>query len=422
MFEEDVSQFIASLLEHNERICYDYHSAGISSSYMNLVSLFLPNGCRRLSYPEMTAIEIQTRITSGTVEMAIQEATNLQKEGINKYILISQNIPFGLALKDRITIDISFSIVDFLSLRSNIIRNKRVLFGTDDNLETRRDHLLQKAFTQFSKGPNTFILGAGVSQDAGVPGWEELLEIMRKDLLLNKDISVNESNAILQDASPSALVIARYLKYYSSGDNQKLVDSIHKAIYSCQLKSSQELEAIGDAIETGKITEAITYNYDDLLERVLQSKGISTCSIDRSNRPYPGCFPILHVHGFIPETRINSLYDSNVVLSEDDYHTLYRDAFHWANIEQMHALMQTTCFFIGLSLKDPSVRRLLDISFSHGSGDPVHFAFLNRNEYEEHRQAEYIFHSMGINIIWFTSFDELPLLIRNIAGLVGSPQ
>ena len=125
--------------------------------------------------------------------------------------------------------------------------------------------------------------------------------------------------------------------------------------------------------------------------------------------------PILHTHGFIPR-EVDSDYERNVVLSEEDYHGLYRDAFHWANVEQLHSLTQTTCYFIGLSLRDPNLRRLLDISFERGFGNAVHYAFLPRNEYKQPAKAETMFYKMGINIIWFENKDELPSIIDSLVN------
>lgn len=119
------------------------------------------------------------------------------------------------------------------------------------------------------------------------------------------------------------------------------------------------------------------------------------------------------MHGFIPSDQDKS-YDKNVVLSEDEYHSLYNNAFHWANIEQVHALVQTACFFIGLSMKDPNLRRLLDIAQQRGSRDPVHYAFLRREDYNQPLKAERVFYEMGVNVLWYENYHDLPEMISSL--------
>lgn len=191
------------------------------------------------------------------------------------------------------------------------------------------------------------------------------------------------------------------------------VDLIRKALYGVEIRESKLVNAIVDCVDSKKLRSIITYNYDDILERELIKRKVSFFSVDGRNRPTAYQFPVFHVHGFIPSEEDKS-YDMNVVLSEDEYHALYNNAFHWSNIEQVHAMVQTTCFFIGLSMKDPNLRRLLDIAQQRGSGNPSHYAFLRRGEYKQPQKAERIFYEMGVNVIWYERHNQLPKLIRAI--------
>lgn len=194
---------------------------------------------------------------------------------------------------------------------------------------------------------------------------------------------------------------------------------MRKVLYHRKKGNQALLNSVVSLIKTRRVDSVITYNYDDLLEEALHTKGVPYTPVDRSNRPQPGTLPIHHIHGMITHDNEND-YDSNVVLSEDDYHGLYNDSFHWANVEQLHALSQTTCFFIGLSLTDPSLRRLLDISFRRGTGDAVHYAFLPRNEYKEPTKAENLFYNMGANVIWYEDYKDLPGMIRMLTASAAS--
>ena len=188
---------------------------------------------------------------------------------------------------------------------------------------------------------------------------------------------------------------------------------IRESLYINGIHESELVNTIVNCIKAGKVTNVITYNYDDILERKLEKDGVQYFSVDGQNRADSYQFPIFHVHGFIPQEE-DSSYDRNVVLSEDEYHALYNNAFHWSNIEQLHALVQTSCFFIGLSMKDPNLRRLLDIAQQRGTGVPTHYAFLIRKEYDQPRKAERIFNEMGVNVIWLEEYRELPGLIEKI--------
>ena len=112
-----------------------------------------------------------------------------------------------------------------------------------------------------------------------------------------------------------------------------------------------------------------------------------------------------------------------VVLTEDDYHQVYSEVFDWSNVEQLHALTRCTCFFIGLSLNDPNLRRLLEIAQRGSSKSVRHYVFLERkSEYEIIEKAEKDFQirenmlaDLGLNVIWYKGNDEhkeLPELLK----------
>lgn len=275
---------------------------------------------------------------------------------------------------------------------------------------------MNKARHIFSFGRTSLFLGAGVSQDAGLSGWDTLLNDMVDQLHSLKEISHNEVTAIMHDTGNSLLLKARYLKHLCNERDISLVDLLRNALYRREVKESQLVNALVKSIETGNVSEVITYNYDDLLERALDKGDFSYSTLDMQSRPNPGYMPIFHVHGFISREKDNS-FDKNVVLAEDEYHSLYNDVFHWANLEQLHALAQTTCFFIGLSMMDPNLRRLMDVANERGSKTPEHFAFLHRNEYHEPLKAEEIFYKMGVSVIWYENFRDLPLLINELVNL-----
>ena len=368
-----------------------------------------------MNYPERTVIEVKERITSGTTRYAQAIAQELQRDsGINGYILISHDIPYdAIPLKSSKDKNDIFKVVDFEGLKASIDKYGTIPFESDNQWIQRRDELISRAAFEYKFGRNTFFLGAGVSRDAGLPSWGKLMDLMVAALREMKSVSLNDLDALKKDCGKDYLVKARYLKRLCEERDVSFVDLIRKTLYSTEPGDSKLIKIIAECIEREKLNSVITYNYDDILERKLAESDVPFFSIDGQNRPAANQFPIFHVHGFIPSDQDPS-YDKNVVLSENEYHYLYNNAFHWSNIEQVHALVQNTCFFIGLSMKDPNLRRLLDIAQQRGTGEPVHYAFLRRGEYKQPRKAERIFYEMGVNVIWYERHNQLPKLIRSI--------
>lgn len=304
------------------------------------VDFYLPKGSRRLDYPEKTVIEIKERITSGTTHSAQAMAFRLERDyGINRFVLMSHDVPND-AIPQRSSHERNnlFVLVDFDKLRSSIERYGTTLFENDNQWRNNRKERLSRAAYEYMHGRNTFFLGAGVSSDAGLIGWEDLLDAMVTELRNMKEISLNELDALKRDYKKNPLIKARYLRRLCNEREVSFVGLVRKALYSVDPRESQLINSIADCVAGGRLESVITYNYDDLVERALVQRGISYASVDERNRPASNQFPVLHVHGFIPSERDES-YEKNVVLSEDEYHNLYNNAFHWSNIEQVHALV-----------------------------------------------------------------------------------
>lgn len=379
------------------------------------IDFFLPKGCVKWNYPPNTAIEVVNSLKAGKIYQVNRyiEAIRQENYDIKAYYIFCKDIPESehLPLRSPKSSNNIIDVVDFNTLRVQ----KKPLFQEDDYWQDRQIQIRSKAKSDFAIGKNTLFLGAGLSMSCGLPCWDELLELLLVSLRKEKALSVNDIEACRNDSQKDLLVKARYIKQFYAETKNSLASAIREALYKHVDDTGQLLKSVANLIKAGNIEAVISYNYDDLLEEVLKQNKIPFSPIDRSNRPELGTLPILHTHGFIPREE-DSDYERNVVLSEEDYHSLYRNAFHWANVEQLHALTQTTCYFIGLSLKDPSLRRLLDISFERGSGNAVHYAFLPRNDYKQPAKAETMFYNMGVNIIWYKNVDELPSIVDSLAN------
>lgn len=77
-------------------------------------------------------------------------------------------------------------------------------------------------------------------------------------------------------------------------------------------------------------------------------------------------------------------------------------------------------------MTDPNLRRLLDIAIQDSENDPRHFVFLPRiSEFGTDKNAEaknneamkiqkQIFMELGLRVIWYRDYNELPKLLKEI--------
>jgi hypothetical protein len=70
-----------------------------------------------------------------------------------------------------------------------------------------------------------------------------------------------------------------------------------------------------------------------------------------------------------------------VIFTERNYHELTETVFHWALTEIVTHLRHHTVLFIGLSMSDPNVRRLLDAC--RNSDIPPHWQLQRRHAIQD---------------------------------------
>ncbi|MBY0038678.1 SIR2 family protein [Bacillus cereus] len=264
----------------------------------------------------------------------------------------------------------------------------------NDSRETQISNL-NKAFKNEEL---VLVLGAGVSVPYNLPSWDNLLQKLLFETF--NDFNDNEdASSVLSKLFPklfpnSPLISARFLEeYFKKHENDRTFEGMIKdALYervNREAASPTLKEILQYCIAPGKspnLDSIITYNYDDVLERVLLNsnveipfKSIYTLGMNPSN----GELPIYHVHGFLPENQVlDEAY--SITLSENLYHKQYNDIYSWNNMVQINKFREKVCIFIGTSLTDPNIRRLLDIAMlQRGDNQKHHYLFKKRNNHKD---------------------------------------
>ena len=450
LLEIDVTDRISYCLTEHEGISFGSHTFSREGDIV--IDMLLFEGCSLLGWPKRTAIELKPRLMPDTIyqcEETIKRWEKARHKERLTYVIIGYGTMKGRKQKDGgIKVKpniIYYNASDFFAFADGVIENhekiltereKRKIKRTRreylNQLHDTREYLLKKAKSAFARGRVSLFLGAGVSIDAGLPKWQDLLKGVFENQNDKPYAYVSDANieAILEACDNSNIVAGRYA-FNGFDDGDKFKGRIKDVLYQEKKPSSGLVDAICDAIvdDAGeKIGNIVTYNYDDLIETRLDEKGYKEYnSVYGKNRNTSKRLQIYHVHGMIPQ---RGSIDSTPILSEKDYHDLYRNNHNWANVVQLYSMNTMTCFFIGLSLTDPNLRRLLDFSYSDEGPSKAdinmcpHFAFLQRKmlkgdkrvkvNQEHWRVQERMLREFGINVIWYDKHEELPWLIRSI--------
>ncbi len=358
----------------------------------------------------------------------------------------------------------NIKIINDISDNLFSLRIEAAMSEATKDWKEERESIISKIKELYNRGQFSLFLGAGVSSSAGMPDWNTLLNSLFVTYLtkeFNGDVKItdNDIRIIVERLNsinePSALIAARYLrKGLSSVDQESLefIEEITKSLYGLRdTKKSINSELIKSTASmclprrTGaKIKSVITYNFDDLLERQLIINAIQHRCIYTNTESYdPDDLPVYHVHGFLPEKRgeHDGLDKSTLVFSEEGYHQIYSDHYHWSNLVQLNTLRENNCLMIGLSMSDPNLRRLLDIS-SKSIERSKHFAFIkrlsldefcknktaNKNDVEinikaaekflknHHALNEEIMKELGVIVVWYEKYEEIPDIINKISA------
>ena len=85
-------------------------------------------------------------------------------------------------------------------------------------------------------------------------------------------------------------------------------------------------------------------------------------------------FPIYHVHGYIPSpTEIQNIDETSIVLSLDEFYDNVRNVYSWQTDTQMHLLSHYTCVFIGSSISDITIQRMLYYAQHYGNNENIYY-------------------------------------------------
>jgi len=285
--------------------------------------------------------------------------------------------------------------------------------------------------TTLRSGRLTLVCGAGLSVEAGIPVWNDLLlkllEKMMEKLARAHSLDVAKLTAVKfqKYAGTSSLILGKYLKNFLKDD---FPNEVRDVLYQSKPTTCKLIEGVVQLSRPQRdghaLDSIINFNFDCLIEEQLEASGIPAKAIFSESISHgSNTLPVYHVHGFLPRTG-EIPHESALVFAEDAYHTQFLDAFSWSNLIQLNKLTQNVCLFIGVSLNDPNMRRLLDVAWRKNPNKELgHYMIKKRpsgtdevvckiSQVLEEQDAN----TLGLNVIWIDDYEEITEILSDLAS------
>lgn len=224
-------------------------------------------------------------------------------------------------------------------------------------LSPEENQLAADLATEARAGRLVFFIGAGVSHDAGLPNWQDLLTALQGDAVSA------EERATLSTLDPRDH--ATLIELALGGRSRLLAKLAH------EIERYERFGLTHSLLASIGAEQAVTTNYDNLYERACTQPGhaldddLTVLPYGRvaENRPW-----LLKLHGSLDQLGRKD----DIVLTRTDYMSLARQRSALFGIVQ--ALLVTKhLLFVGYSLSDEDFHQLVDeIRTAIGSSDACH--------------------------------------------------
>ncbi|MGH8070841.1 MAG: SIR2 family protein [Candidatus Entotheonellia bacterium] len=191
-----------------------------------------------------------------------------------------------------------------------------------------------------------------------------------------------------------------------------------------------------------RIHAIVNFNIDAVLRAYVHARYTYPLvrTVERpSKSPDPQKISVYYMHGFLRFDRRAGRLDKEaadkLVLSEHEYFDFFNNPTGLFNYAFLYWLREHSCLFIGLSMQDDNVRRLLHYSAKERfqayreEGETRaeaklkacrHFAILKQDDSADINQAiERSLTELGTRVLWVRSHDEIPMRLGQMYSVAG---
>jgi hypothetical protein len=304
-------------------------------------------------------------------------------------------------------------------------------------------------------------LGAGVSTGCSLPSWPELLCRMGEECFGTKGRALVEQliaagttlpaiAGILESKCPSGVAFLDLLskalyrdfpfhELVSNEDQRRrLVKFVQVSNPTMRSVAALCARKISDTefISNEMVRAVVNFNVDSVLRTYVRARYgtyLFRTIESASKLGKIGRIPIYHMHGFLKFYRSNRQDDDEevrCVFTEGQYYDFFNRPNSIFNYTFLYLLREFNCLFLGMSMTDENIRRLLHYSTSEHRQRAMergqrlldrlalrHFAILKRSGTKKIDElTDIALRRLGTRALWITSFEEIPARLAYVCG------
>ena len=307
------------------------------------------------------------------------------------------------------------------------------------------------------------VVGAGLSMASGLPTWIELLQRLAKRCYGPKGRAISRQMqsdgytlpaiaSILESSSPSPEIFTHWLReelyrgfrFYSVGVTEKNRGEFVKEVEKNATLAAVARLCVSRVGRRGRykrnplIHAVVNFNFDAIFREYVGKRyghGILRTIERPSAGAVPGRIPVYYMHGYL-QFDARKFHDLEAeapdvrVFTEQEYFDFFNRPTSIYNYTFLHLLREFRCLFIGLSLKDDNIRRLLHYSKTERLESDIkegrrvkeaeerssrHFMLYPRINDTLDELTEKSMRRLGTRVVWFNNFSEIPDILRDLA-------
>jgi hypothetical protein len=195
-------------------------------------------------------------------------------------------------------------------------------------------------------------------------------------------------------------------------------------------------DGAGGHVRNTLIRAIVNFNFDAVLREYVHErygKEILRTVERPSAGAIPGRIPVYHLHGYLLFEEDNFRNQRKEapdlrVFTEEEYFDAFNQPTRMGSYTFLHLLREHSCLFVGLSLKDDNIRRLLHYSRSEReaayiaegkretsarSRSVLHFALLKHSaDADIDNLNKLSLRRLGTDVIWYDNHNEIPGLLE----------